>query len=177
MRCSTSSINPPLIFTMQLIWESNAENGGEIRATMDAVQEVGCLHITTWQCPVQRSCQGWHARAHTLLASPGPLVCPSQSAELPLATMAVLHGVQEVDSQAPPATPQLLCPLDLCSAALVRPTPLHMGCDLGAAFKQVEGSTAVLPAQGCADPSLADWVRWPCYVQSGACCPLSCKRC
>ena len=40
-------INPPLIFTMQLIWESNAENGGEIRATMDAVQEVGCLHITT----------------------------------------------------------------------------------------------------------------------------------
>lgn len=42
-------INPPLIFTMQLIWESNAENASEIRATMDAIQEVGCLHIITGQ--------------------------------------------------------------------------------------------------------------------------------
>ena len=51
-------INPPLIFTMQLIWESNAENAGEIRATMDAIQEVGCLHIISWQYLLQCSCQG-----------------------------------------------------------------------------------------------------------------------
>ena len=70
-------INPPLIFTMQLIWESNAENAGEIRATMDAIQEVGCLHIIIWQCPLQCSCQGKHARAYTLLALPGPLICHS----------------------------------------------------------------------------------------------------
>ena len=59
-------INPPLIFTMQLIWESNAENAGEIRATMDAIQEVGCLHTIIWQYPLQCLCQGGLARAYTL---------------------------------------------------------------------------------------------------------------
>ena len=113
-------INPPLIFTMQLIWESNAENAGEIRATMDAVQEVGCLHIIFLAVPFAMHMSGWACWGRHFAR-------PSEVPQSISRAAPGLHSVQNFSVQVIPATLQSLCPWDLCSETLVRPTALQRG--------------------------------------------------